>query len=102
MGAVEADQLCRSIPGHEMSRLHLDGILIQSHLRRRRVAGASLPMTAVEIVTVVVNRDDRSLLEESHEGTCRMISESLRVYSGVTSSNIHWNVLISLRLLTNR
>lgn len=37
----EADQLCRSIPGHEMSRLHLAGILTQSHPRRRRVARAS-------------------------------------------------------------
>lgn len=27
--ATEADQLCRSIPGREMSRLHLDGILTQ-------------------------------------------------------------------------
>lgn len=36
MGAAEADQLCRSILGHEMSRLHLDGILTQPHLGRRR------------------------------------------------------------------
>jgi len=50
-----------------MSRLHLDGILTQSHLRRRRVARASLLMTAVEIVTAVVNRDDRSLLEATRE-----------------------------------
>lgn len=89
MGAAEADQLCRSILGHEMSRLHLDGILTQPHLRRRRrVARASLPMTAVEIVTAVVNRDDRSLLEATR-GSAGMISESPRVYPDVTSSNIH-------------
>lgn len=80
---AEADQLCRSIPGREMSRLHLDGILTQPHPPRRRAICSSIIHARESVIAddgagreivVIVFEPRPSISPRSDEGMCDVTS----------------------------